>query len=64
MKATDQPSKTTDSVIDEVHRHKDAIAREYGNDIGAYLEALRKRQKDDRRVLKATKGEQSAPPNP
>lgn len=58
MKTTEKQIMSKDLVIEEVHRHKDAIAREFGNDIGAYLAALRKRQIGDPRVVPSTKGEQ------
>jgi hypothetical protein len=58
MKAIEPRTKATDSVIEEVHRHKDAIAQEYGNDIGSYLAALRLRQKHDPRIVKTIKDEQ------
>jgi hypothetical protein len=51
MKPSDQPTPVVDEVIAEVRRHKRAIMAEHGDDVDALLRDLRKRQKNNPRLV-------------
>lgn len=62
MKPNDTVQPVTDPVIQEVRRHKRAIAEEFGFDVVALGRSLQKRQAGDPR-FSATKGEPDADGN-
>ena len=51
MKTIDTPMASTDPVMSEVRKHKQAIAQEFGFDVLALGRYLQERQAGDRRFV-------------